>query len=365
LLSGVVPQISIIAGPCAGGAAYSPAISDFVIMVKKTSQMFITGPNVIKTVTGEDISAEELGGAESNNAISGNAHFLAENDEDAVHIAKRLLSFMPDNNLTETPRTKQNDGFINVAEIEELDKIIPDNPQKPYDMMEVIKHIVDDGDFLEVHKYFAQNLITGFARVNGQSVGFIANQPKVMAGSLSIDASDKGARFIRFCNIFNIPLIILVDVPGFMPGISQEHGGIIRHGAKLLFAFSSATVPKITIITRKAYGGAYLAMCSKEQGADYIYAWPTAEIAVMGAQGAADILFRKEIQSSDDPQKEREKHIEEYEEKFSNPYVAAEEEFIDDVILPRCTRKYIAIGLANLRNKRERRPRKKHGNIPL
>jgi methylmalonyl-CoA decarboxylase subunit alpha len=364
IASGVIPQVSIISGPCAGGAAYSPAITDFIIMVRNTAQMFITGPTVIKAVTGEDITGDALGGAQANNSISGNAHFIAETDEEAVELAKQILSYSPSNNMEYPPRPAPT-GEIEVIEDETLDAIIPDESKQAYDMYEVIHKIIDHGDFLEVHAHFAKNIIVGFARIDGHSVGIIANQPKVLAGSLDIDASDKSARFIRYCNCFNIPLITLVDVPGFLPGVKQEHGGIIRHGAKMLFAYSYASVPKITVILRKAYGGAFLAMCSKEQGADYSFAWPTAEIAVMGAQGAVDVLFRKEIKEAEDKNTERSKRIEEYEDKFNNPWIAAEEGYIDDVILPRQTKKYISISLANLINKREHRPRKRHGNIPL
>ncbi|NJN63957.1 MAG: acyl-CoA carboxylase subunit beta [Acidobacteria bacterium] len=364
LLSGVVPQISIIAGPCAGGAAYSPALTDFIIQVRHAGQLYITGPKVIKEVTGEDISAEALGGAESHAHYSGVVHFVAENDADAVSIARRLLSFLPSNNTEEPPffRELHEDS---VALLPELDCLVPEDSRQPYDMREIIVRVVDRGDFLEVQHDFAGNLIVGFGRLEGRSVGVIANQPMVKAGVLDIDSSDKGARFIRFCNAFNIPILTFVDVPGFLPGVAQEFGGIIRHGAKMLFAYASATVPKMTVVVRKAYGGAYLAMCAKSMGADRICAWPTAEIAVMGAEGAVNVLYRREISSAADPKAERDRRVAEYKDLFANPYVAAARGLVDDVILPSETRVYLASALEVLKAKRELRPQKKHGLIPL
>lgn len=363
LLSGVVPQISVIAGPCAGGAVYSPAMTDFIVMVRGTSQMFIAGPGVIKATTGETISPEDLGGAAIHASVSGNIHFIADSDQEAVDIVKRLLSFLPDNNLQDPPAIGYTD--LLVEDDPRLDGLIPDDPRKAYDMRQVILALVDDGDFLEIQGDFAPNLLIGFARLGGMTVGLLANQPMHLAGVLDINASDKGARFIRFCNTFNIPLVNLVDVPGFLPGIGQEHGGIIRHGAKLLFSHSSSTVPKLTVILRKAYGGAYLAMCSKDLGADRVYAWPTAEIAVMGAEGAAEIVFRREIQESPDPAAALQQRIDQYRQEFSNPYVAAGRGHIDDVIEPRSTRRMLILALNALKSKRESRPPKKHGNIPL
>jgi len=363
LLSGVVPQISVIAGPCAGGAVYSPAMTDFLIMVRKTSQMFIAGPNVIKAATGEDISPEDLGGASVHAAVAGNIHFIAENDQEAATLVQRLLSFLPSNNLQDPPTV----GYpgLTVSDDPALDSIVPDESRRAYDMRQVIASLVDGGDFLEIQKEYAPNFLIGLARLGGMVVGILANQPMHMAGVLDINASDKGARFIRFCNTFNIPLVNLVDVPGFLPGVSQEHGGIIRHGAKLLFAYSSATVVKLTVILRKAYGGAYLAMCSKDLGADRVYAWPTAEIAVMGAEGAAEIVFRKEINESEDPAAALKKKVAQYRTEFANPYVAASRGCIDDVIEPRTTRRLLILALLALKSKRESRPPKKHGNIPL
>ena len=363
LLSGVVPQISVIAGPCAGGAAYSPAMTDFVIMVRHTSQMFIAGPNVIKAATGEDITAEALGGADAHARISGNIHFVAENDAEAIAIVRRLLSFLPSNNIQDPPAIPMPD--LVVADDPRLNEIVPDDPRAPYDMRQVIACLVDNGDFLEIQADFAPNFLIGFARLGGMTVGVLANQPMHLAGVLDINASDKGARFIRFCNTFNIPLVNLVDVPGFLPDVGQEHGGIIRHGAKLLFSYSGSVVPKLTVIIRKAYGGAYLAMCSKDLGADRVYAWPTAEIAVMGAEGAADVVFRKEIKESPDPKAALKEKIEEYRREFANPYVAASRGFIDNVIEPKETRRLLILALQALRAKREARPPKKHGNIPL
>lgn len=361
--SGVIPQISAIMGPCAGGAVYSPALTDFIYMVDQTSQMFITGPQVIKTVTGEEVSAEELGGASTHNTTSGVAHFIAQDDEDCINQIKQLLSFLPSNNTEKTPLVGTNDS-PNVV-LDKLNTIIPDGSNKAYDMRNIIYEIVDEGNFYEVQSFFAKNIITGFARINGESIGIIANQPSVMAGSLDINASDKASRFIRTCDAFNIPIISLVDVPGFLPGTEQEYGGIIRHGAKMLYAYSEATVPKITLITRKAYGGSYLAMCSKDLGADIVLAWPTAEVAVMGPSGAANIVFKKDIKEADDPAKMRAQKIEEYTNEFATPYKAAERGYIDDVIEPEVSRIRIADALDMLASKRESRPFKKHGNIPL
>ncbi|NJP06532.1 MAG: acyl-CoA carboxylase subunit beta [Chloroflexaceae bacterium] len=363
LLSGVVPQISIISGPCAGGAAYSPALTDFIIMVRGIGKLFITGPQVIKQVTGEVISDEELGGAMAQQKESGVVHFIAESDQHAIEICQKLLSFLPSNNIEDPP--EYGDGEIVFAEDPGLDKIIPDSPREAYDIKDVILRVIDNGDFLEVQEHFATNAIIGFARVNTRSVGIIANQPMSFAGAIDIDASDKIARFVRFCNIFNIPLVTFVDVPGFMPGVQQEYGGIIRHGAKILFAYSAATVPKITIILRKAYGGAYIAMCGKELGADRVVAWPTAEVAVMGAEGAVPIVYRDDIKKAEDPQAARKAFIQQYQDQFANPYLGAARNLIDDVIEPRHTRRYLSLALESLRTKRELRPQKKHGNIPL
>lgn len=362
LASGVIPQITAIMGPCAGGAVYSPALNDFIFMVDKTSQMFITGPQVIETVTGEKVTAEALGGAMTHNKTSGVAHFLSNTDEECIADIRRLLSFLPSNNMEIAPVFAADD--LNRME-EALDNLIPDNPNKPYDVLDVIRGIVDNGDFMEVQPYFAGNIVTGFARLNGRSVGIIANQPKVLAGCLDVDASDKCARFVRTCDAFNIPILNIVDVPGFLPGTSQEYNGIIRHGAKMLYAYSEATVPKITMITRKAYGGAYLAMCSKELGADIVLAWPTAEIAVMGPQGAANIIFREVISKADDPVAMRKQKIDEYTDEFATPYKAAERGFVDDVIEPSASRPRLIDAFNMLQGKREQRPGKKHGNIPL
>lgn len=355
MASGVIPQISVIMGPCAGGAVYSPALTDFIYMVKKTSQMFITGPQVIKSVTGEEVTAEVLGGAMTHNTTSGVAHFVAENDEDCLEQIRYLMSFLPSNNLEGSPVTACTDDVNRMDE--SLNTLLPDNPNQPYNMKDIITSIADNGEFYEVQPYFAQNIITCFARFDGQSVGIIANQPSVMAGCLDVDASDKSARFIRFCDAFNIPLLNLVDVPGFLPGVSQEYGGIIRHGAKMLYAYSEATVPKITVITRKAYGGSYLAMCSQDLGADQVMAWPTSEIAVMGPAGAANIIFR----GDPDVKAKTEQYIAE----FATPYKAAERGFVDQVIEPKETRPRIITALSMLASKREQRPQKKHGNIPL
>jgi methylmalonyl-CoA carboxyltransferase large subunit len=361
MLSGTVPQISLICGPCAGGAAYSPALTDFIIQTRK-SQMFITGPSVIKQVTGEDVTAEDLGGPDTHMARSGVTHFIAEDDAEAILICQKLLSFLPSNNLDDPPVVE---GSYHCDPDPSLAQVVPVDGKKGYDMREVILRIVDNADFLEVQAGHAANLVVGFARIEGRSVGIVANQPCVLAGVLDIDSSTKGARFIRFCNAFNIPLITLVDVPGFRPGVEQEYGGIIRHGAKMLFAYSAATVPKITIVVRKAYGGAFLAMCGKDLGADRCYAWPTAEIAVMGAEGAAEIVFRKEIAEAEDKKAKRAEVIDQYREAFSNPYVAAGRRLVDDVIDPADTRKVIAQALEYLHAKRELRPGKKHGLTPL
>ena len=355
LASGVIPQISAVMGPCAGGAVYSPAITDFILMVKKTSYMFVTGPDVIKTVTHEEVTKEKLGGAETHNQVSGVAHFAAESDEDCIALIRELLSFVPQNNMEEPPRVATTDDINRVDA--QLDTFIPENPNQPYEVRELIKTIADEGHFLEVHQHFARNLVVGFLRLNGQSIGVVANQPAFLAGVLDIDASRKGARFVRFCDAFNIPLLVLEDVPGFLPGVSQEYGGIILHGAKLLYALAEATVPKITVITRKAYGGAYCVMNSKHIRADMNYAFPTAEIAVMGAEGAVNILYR----GTDD----RNAKVAEYKEKFANPYIAAERGYIDEIIEPRFTRRKLITAFAMLRNKRDRNPPKKHGNIPL
>jgi methylmalonyl-CoA carboxyltransferase large subunit len=362
LASGVVPQISIIAGPCAGGAAYSPALTDFIIMVKG-AELFITGPNVIYQVTGEKISAEELGGADAQMANSGNVHFLAENDDHAHQICQKLLSFLPSNNLEDPP--DYGSGELVYSQDPVLNSIIPDSPNKPYDVKDVIRRVFDNGDFLEVRERFAPNVVTAFARLNGVSVGIVANQPAYMAGVLDVNASDKIAGFVRFCNAYNLPIITFVDVPGYMPGVQQEHSGIIRHGAKVLFAYSSVTVPKITIVLRKAYGGAYIAMCCKDLGADRVASWPTGEIAVMGAQGAVSIVYRNEINKAEDPDAARKEFIKLYEEEFSNPYLAASRNLIDDVIEPQDTRRYLSLALESLRTKRETRPQKKHGLIPM
>ena len=361
MLSGAVPQVSLICGPCAGGAAYSPALTDFIIQTK-AAQMFITGPSVIKQVTGEVVTGEQLGGPGAQMTYSGVVHFVAENDDDAIFICKRLLSFLPSNNLEDAPRMP----FDESIEIDpNLNKIVPDDGKQGYDMHQVIAAVLDHGDFLEVQPSYAQNILVGFGRVAGRSVGVIANQPLALAGSLDINASDKASRFIRFCNAFNIPILTFVDVPGFMPGVQQEYGGIIRHGAKMLFAYSAATVPKITVVVRKAYGGAYLAMCGKDLGADRVVAWPTAEIAVMGAEGAAEVVFRKEINDSPDKTAKRKEMIQLYRDAFSNPYVAGGRRLVDDIIEPAETRRYVAAALEALHTKRELRPPKKHGLIPL
>ena len=355
IASGVVPQISAIMGPSAGGAVYSPALTDFIYMVEGTSQMFITGPAVVKSVTGEDVTAEKLGGAMTHNSISGVSHFIAKDDEDCLNQIRYLLGFLPSNNMEEAPIVDTGDDPMRMDE--SLNALLPDNSNAAYDMYDVIKSIVDNGEYYDVLAHYAKNIITCFARFDGQTVGIIANQPKFMAGCLDINASDKSSRFIRFCDAFNIPLVNLVDVPGFLPGVQQEYGGIIRHGAKMLFAYSEATVPKVTVITRKAYGGSYLAMCSQDLGADQVFAWPTSEIAVMGPAGAANIIFRK------DPDKEQK--TAEYVEEFATPYKAAERGFVDAVIEPKQKRPYVINALAMLASKREARPAKKHANIPL
>jgi len=363
LASGVIPQISAILGPCAGGAVYSPAITDFVIMVQGTSHMFVTGPNVIKTVTNEDVSFEELGGAMTHNTKSGVAHFAVEDDEACLATIRRLLSFLPQNNVDDAPRGKAADPAERMEA--RLNEIVPAEPNKPYDVKEVIRLVVDDGDFFEVHEHFAPNIVVGFARLDGRPIGVVANQPAMLAGVLDINSSTKGARFVRFCDAFNIPLVTFEDVPGFLPGTQQEWGGIIRHGAKLLYAYCEATVPKLTVILRKAYGGAYDVMSSKHIRADYNVAWPGAELAVMGAEGAVGIIYRKEIEQAKDSAKARAKLIEEYNEKFANPYVAAALGYLDDVIEPQETRPRLIRALRALANKRQSVPPKKHGNIPL
>ena len=363
LASGVVPQISCILGPCAGGAVYSPAITDFNVMVKNTSYMFITGPDVIKTVTHEEVTKEELGGAMTHNAKSGVAHFAADSDEHALRITRELLSFIPSNNMDNPPFVPTSDP-VNRAD-KSLNSVVPEHSNQPYDIRDIIKPVVDDGYFFEVQEHYAPNIVIGFARLGGYSVGIVANQPAFLAGVLDIDASVKAARFVRFCDCFNIPLITFEDVPGFLPGVNQEHFGIIRHGAKLLYAFAEATVPKITVITRKAYGGAYCVMASKHIRTDINFAYPTAEIAVMGAEGAVGILYRKELADTTNPEENRERIVNEFKEKFANPYVAAERGFVDEIIEPALTRPKLIRALSLLQNKRDTNPPKKHGNIPL
>ena len=366
LYSGVVPQISAIMGPCAGGAVYSPAITDFVLMVDKTSYMFITGPDVIKTVTHEEVTKEQLGGAMTHNETSGVAHFLAHDDAECLSMVRELLSFMPSNNLDDPPRKPSADPIDRADAV--LESIVPAQSNLPYDMKDVIHAVVDDAYFFEVQEHYARNIVVGFARLDGRPVGIIANQPAMLAGTLDINASIKGARFVRFCDCFNIPLITFEDVPGFLPGTAQEYGGIIKHGAKLLYAFAEATVPKITVITRKAYGGAYCVMASKHIRTDVNYAWPTAEIAVMGPEGAVDIVYKRELDGAANPQDRqelRQKKIEEFRDRFASPYVAADRGFIDAIIQPRETRKKLIQALAMLENKRDKNPPKKHGNIPL
>lgn len=361
-LSGVVPQIAVIAGPCAGGAAYSPALMDFVIMTRNNAHMFITGPEIIKAVTGKECTMDSIGGCEMHASVSGNVHFIADDDSHAVSIVRKLLSFLPANNSEDPPNQPMD---ISLEEDTELESLLPNDPSMAMDVTKIIKRLVDNADFLEVHASFAKNLVVGFGRINGMVVGLIANQPNFKAGVLDIDSSDKGARFIRFCNAFNIPVVTLVDVPGFMPGIDQERGGIIRHGAKMLFAYGSATVPKITIVMRKAYGGAYLAMCGQAMGADAVYAWPSAEIAVMGAEGAVNLLYRAELEKTEDRRARAAELAAEYRAEFASPYYSAGLGFITDVIRPQETRRTIALTLRKLSAKRELRPAKKHGNIPL
>ncbi|HJM86847.1 MAG TPA: acyl-CoA carboxylase subunit beta, partial [Candidatus Thalassarchaeaceae archaeon] len=361
--SGIIPQISIIMGPCAGGAVYSPAITDFVIMVNKTAHMFITGPEVIKTVTNEEVSFEELGGASTHASMSGVTHFTASDDEDALDFARDLVSHLPQNNLEKTPHKPTKDSANRSCE--KLQEMVPEDPLKPYDVIDVISEIIDDGAFLEVQADFARNIVIGYGRLDGQTVGIVGNQPKVLAGCLDIDASVKAARFVRFCDAFNIPLLTLVDVPGFLPGANQEWGGIIRHGAKLLYAYSESTVPKMTVIMRKAYGGAYDVMCSKHIRGDYNIAWPTAQLAVMGADGAVQIIHRNRIKSARNPEQERERLVEEYGDLFANPYKAAALGYLDDVIEPSKTREKLCKALGMLLEKQEDRPARKHGNIPL
>jgi len=361
--SGVIPQISAIMGPCAGGAVYSPAMTDYIYMVKNTGLMFITGPDVIKSVLGEIITQEELGGAMTHNSKSGVAHFACESDADCIEQIKVLLSFFPDNNMEDPPIKPTNDSPVRMCP--ELDTIIPENPMGAYDMRDVIRAIADDGDFVEIHQYYAMNMVVGFIRLNGKPTGIIANQPKVLAGCLDVDSSDKATRFIRFCDAFNIQMLTIADVPGYLPGRQQEWGGIIRHGAKLLWCYSEATVPKITLITRKDYGGSYLAMCSKDLGADIALAWPTAEIAVMGAEGAANVIFRKEISSAEDPVAKRQEVIDNYRNALYNPYIAASRGYIDGVIMPSESRARLIEAFDVLASKRQALPPKKHGNIPM
>jgi len=363
LASGVVPQISAIMGPCAGGAVYSPALTDFIYMVKNTSHMFITGPDVVKAVTGEDVTFEELGGAMTHSSTSGVAHLAAESEADCLYLMRELLSYLPSNNMEDPPFKPTNDDALRTEAA--LDSLVPDSPNKPYDIKDAIRLIVDDGHFYEIQEHFAQNIVVGFARLGGFPIGIVANQPMVLAGVLDINASEKAGRFVRFCDSFNIPLVVFEDVPGFLPGIDQEHGGIIRHGAKLLYAFCEATVPKMTIVTRKAYGGAYCVMNSKHIRADLNLAWPTAEIAVMGAEGAVNIIFRRELADADDPVARRAELVDEYSERFANPYAAARRGYIDNVIEPRETRPRLINALNMLQNKRDHNPPKKHGNIPL
>jgi propionyl-CoA carboxylase beta chain len=363
LASGVVPQISAIMGPCAGGAVYSPAITDFTVMVRNTSYMFVTGPDVLKTVTHEEVTKEELGGAMTHNMTSGVAHFAVEDDRECLALVRDLLSFLPGNNVDDPPRAAGRDSPD--REDEALERLVPALPNQPYDMLDLIHTVADEGYFLEVHKHYARNIIVGFARLDGRPVGVVANQPSVLAGTLDIDASVKGARFVRFCDAFNIPLVTFEDVPGFLPGTVQEYGGIIRHGAKLLFAFAEATVPKVTVITRKAYGGAYCVMASKHIRTDFNYAWPTAELAVMGPEGAINILYKRELEAAADAASARAEKVAEFRSKFANPYNAAAHGFLDEIIHPRETRRKLIAALRNLENKRDRNPPKKHGNIPL
>lgn len=363
IASGVIPQISVIMGPCAGGAVYSPAITDFIFMVQGTGQMYITGPNVIKTVTGEEVTGEALGGADAHNRISGVAHFSCANEDECLNQIRELLSYLPSNHLDAAPSYECSDPVSRADEA--LDSLVPENPNRPYDVKDIIEKIADNGYFLEVQEAYARNIVTCFIRINGESVGVIANQPKVNAGCLDINAADKAARFIRTCDCFNIPLLTLEDTPGFLPGTAQEHGGIIRHGAKLLYAYSEASVPMVTVIMRKAYGGAYIGMCSKHLGSDIVYAWPDSEIAVMGGDGAANIIFAKEIKAAEDPAAKRAEKLAEYQQMAMNPYVAAARGYVDDVIMPHDTRRAIAGAFESLKGKQVYKPRKKHGNIPL
>jgi propionyl-CoA carboxylase beta chain len=363
LASGVIPQVSIIAGPCAGGAAYSPALTDFIIMTKKNASMFICGPDVIKAATGESVTMDQIGSAAAHATVSGNIHFVADDDKHALEIARKLFSFLPSNNIMDPPHRPT--PSLDLSVDPGMNELVPADAKSPFDIHSVIGRLVDAGDFLEVQKDWAKNLVVGFGRIQGIVCGLVANQPMVKAGTLDIDSSDKGARFIRFCNVFNIPVVTLVDIPGFMPGMAQERGGIIRHGAKMLFAYASCTVPKLTVILRKAYGGAYLAMCSADMGADVVYAWPTAEIAVMGAEGAVKVLYKKEIAAAKDPKAKEAELVAEYRDQFASPYQAARKGMITDIIEPAQTRANLAMALRNTLSKRETRPPKKHGNIPM
>ncbi len=363
IYSGVIPQISAIMGPCAGGAVYSPALTDFIFMVDKTSQMFITGPQVIKTVTGENVTAEDLGGAMTHNSVSGNVHFLTNSEVECLENIRTLIGFLPSNSMEKAPKQPSSNDLN--RQIEALNSLIPENPNQPYDILDVITPLVDDEIFMQYQPYFATNIVTGFARINGNFIGIVANQPNVMAGCLDMNAGDKASRFIRTCDAFNIPLLTIVDVPGFLPGTTQEYGGIIRHGAKILYSYSEATVPKVTLITRKAYGGAYVAMCSKSLGADMVFAWPSAEVAVMGSEGAVNIIFKRDISKAEDKTAAKQQILEDYKAEFATPYKAAERGFVDDVIEPSSSRQRIIDALNMLQGKREKRPAKKHGNIPL
>jgi acetyl-CoA carboxylase carboxyltransferase component len=363
LASGVIPQISVIMGPCAGGAVYSPAITDFVVMVKDTSYMFVTGPDVVRTVTHEQVSFEELGGALTHASQSGVAHFAAEGEEDAVFLVQKLFSYLPSNNMEDPPFVRSEDDPLRMDDA--LDTLIPEEPNKPYDIRDIITRVVDNGEFLEIMQHYAGNMVIGYARLDGRSVGIVANQPAVLAGVIDINASVKAARFVRFCDAFNIPIITFVDVPGFLPGTAQEHGGIIRHGAKLIYAYAEATVPKLTVVVRKAYGGAYCVMSSKHMRGDINLAWPTGELAVMGPEGAVNIVFRREILSSSNPEETRTRLVAEYREKFANPYVAAARGYLDAIIEPHETRPRLINALEMMQNKRDTNPPKKHGNIPL
>lgn len=360
--SGVIPQISVIMGPSAGGAVYSPALTDFVFMVDSSSYMFITGPQVIKAVTGEEVSAEELGGAQPHNEKSGVAHFRAQDEQECFTQIKKLLSYLPSNNMDDPPYVEPAEPTLSQ---EELSQLVPTDANRPYDVVDIIKRVVDGSEFFQVQEHYAKNAVIGFARINGGTVGIIANQPKVLAGCLDIDSSDKIARFVRFCDCFNIPLVTFVDVPGYLPGVHQEYGGIIRHGAKILYAYSEATVPQVSVILRKAYGGAYIAMDARSLGADFAFAWPTAEIAVMGPEGATNIVYRREIEKAENPDEERNKRVEEYRYKYANPYITASRGWVDDVIDPKDTRFYLVKALESLKGKFEERPRKKHGNFPV